>query len=143
MEKSTAMFMTVLAALLLVALAVTGVFLNISLQTQRQYRLEANNGYEQAYYQLTDSVGNMRVNLDKARVTRDPAMMCELMMDASVSCESAAQALYKFSANGYSASALTKFANQVGDYCAYLHSKAAKGSPPCAAACWPSLRSPC
>lgn len=127
MEKSTAMFMTVLAALLLVALAVTGVFLNISLQTQRQYRLEANNGYEQAYYQLTDSVGNMRVNLDKARVTRDPAMMCELMMDASVSCESAAQALYKFSANGYSASALTKFANQVGDYCAYLHSKAAKG----------------
>lgn len=106
MEKSTAMFMTVLAALLLVALAVTGVFLNISLQTQRQYRLEANNGYEQAYYQLTDSVGNMRVNLDKARVTRDPAMMCELMMDASVSCESAAQALYKFSANGYSASAL-------------------------------------
>ena len=54
-------------------------------------------------------------------------MMCELMMDASVSCESAAQALYKFSANGYSASALTKFANQVGDYCAYLHSKAAKG----------------
>ena len=60
MEKSTAMFMTVLAALLLVALAVTGVFLNISLQTQRQYRLEANNGYEQAYYQLTEKARRRR-----------------------------------------------------------------------------------
>lgn len=127
MEKSTATFMTVLAALLLVAVAVMGVFLNVSVNSEEQYRLSANNDYEQAYYQLTDSVGNMRVNLDKARVTRNAAMMCELMMDASVSCESAAQALYKFSADGYSASALTKFANQVGDYCAYLHSKAARG----------------
>ena len=127
MEKSTATFITILAALLLAAVAVMGVFLNISLQSERQYKLEANNDYEQAYYQLTDSVGNMRVNLDKARATHSSAMMCELMMDASVSCESAAQALYKFSADGYSASALTKFANQVGDYCAYLHSKAAKG----------------
>lgn len=127
MERSTAKFFAVLAALLLVGAAVMGVFLNVSMQSERQYRLGVNNDYEQAYYQLTDSVGNMRVNLDKARVTRNSAMMCELMMDASVSCESAAQALYKFSADGYSASALTKFVNQVGDYSAYIHSKASKG----------------
>ena len=127
MNKSAAISITAITALLLIAVAVLSVFLSVSLQEQGQYRRMANNEYEQAYYRLGESMGNVRVNLDKARVVQDSAMMCELMMDASVSCESAAQALYKFSADGYSASALTKFANQVGEYCAYLHSKAAKG----------------
>ena len=127
MKNAAAISLTVVTALLLVAVAVLGVFLSVSLQTQEQYRLSANNAYEQAYYQLTESMGNMRVNLDKARAAQGNAMICKLMMDASVCCQSASQALYRFSSNGHSAAALTKFVNQAGDYCAYLHGKASRG----------------
>lgn len=127
MNKSAAISMTAITALLLIAVAVLSVFLSVSMQEQGQYRRMANNEYEQAYYRLSESMGNVRVNLDKARVVQDSAMMCELMTDISVSCEGAMQALDKFSADGYSARELSKFTNQVGDYCAYLHSKSARG----------------
>ena len=127
MNRAAAISITVITALLLIGVAIMGAFLGVYVSQNKSYANAANAEYTQAYYQLQDSLMNVQSNLSKARVVRGRDMVSELMLDTAVCCESASDALYKFAYSGYSTSAMTKFTNQVADYCTYIHGKAVGG----------------
>ena len=127
MNRSAAISVTVITALLLIAVAVLAALLGVYVKDNGSYARAANSEYTQAYYQLKDSFTNVQTNLSKARVVRGREMLSELMLDTAVCCESAGDALYKFAYSGYSTAAMTKYANQVADYCSYIHNKAVSG----------------
>ena len=127
MNRSAAISVTVITALLLIAVAVLAALLGVYVKDNGSYARAVNSEYTQAYYQLKDSFTNVQSNLSKARVVRGREMLSELMLDTAVCCESAGDALYKFAYSGYSTAAMTKYANQVADYCSYIHNKAVSG----------------
>ena len=77
MNRSAAISVTVITALLLIAVAVLAALLGVYVKDNGSYARAANSEYTQAYYQLKDSFTNVQTNLSKARVVRGREMLSD------------------------------------------------------------------
>lgn len=109
----------------LVAILIAGSVIINGESVRRKNELEA--GYVRAFYNLTDSVNNLEVNLSKLMVADGKAESVPIINDVNAQAEMAVMSLSDLPMDYGNVRKAAKYFNQVGDWCRTYAGAAAKG----------------
>ncbi|MCL2675442.1 MAG: germination protein YpeB [Firmicutes bacterium] len=115
-KKSTAgIIAATLAFAVLISAFATGIFLLD--RENRANRLAIENIYQQNIYQMSESVGNIEVNMSKLMISGEAAETAVLLNDTYHHAQMAITSLNILPVNQEDRAECEKFLNQLGDWC--------------------------
>ncbi|MEG1609033.1 MAG: germination protein YpeB [Clostridia bacterium] len=127
MSKKNKVAMIVVAVVLVAVVVALSTLLGLSVANNGVWLKNAENGFEQALFDLTENVFNAETKLSKMQVARSVNLQQEMLLDVTMNAFNANASLTHLAYKGYDLSSLTKFVNQCGDYCQQLLKKLDSG----------------
>ena len=121
----------VVAACVLFAIAaiVLAALLSVYVSRAGDARIDAENNYRAAYFELLDSMLDIETDLSKMKVASTDAMQTELMLDTAINAELAGQSLSSLVRDEYQLEPTIKFCNQLQDFAKYIVKKIDREQP--------------
>ena len=116
-------------ALFLAAAVVLAVLLGVYVSRAGDARIDAENNYRAAYFELLDSMLDIETDLSKMKVASTDAMQTELMLDTAINAELAGQSLSALVRDEYQLEPTIKFCNQLQDFAKYIVKKIDREQP--------------
>jgi len=111
-NRNHALIYTVMGILLVIA-SVTAVY---QFRKSRQYRMELNNQYTRAFYELSDYVNDIETNLNKGMLASSPAQLASISGEIYRLSNSAKSCLGELPTSQVQLDKTAKFLSQTGDY---------------------------
>ena len=117
---------------LLGAVVVLGALVNWGLrerQKQHDYKAYMDNLYSKSYYELVGHVQNIQTDLEKLAVSGDPEQNWILLSNVWRHADSAQQDLGQLPELGVPGSDMSKYLNQVSDFCQVIMQRLSRRQP--------------
>jgi len=114
------------------ALAVVGGLVNWGVnerQKQQDYKAYMDNLYSKSYYELVGHVQNIQTDLEKLTISGDPEQNLMLLSNVWRHADSAQQNLGQLPELGVPGSDMSKYLNQVSDFCQSLMGRLGRRQP--------------
>lgn len=112
-----------------VAAVVLAALLSVYVSRAGDARIDAENNYRAAYFELLDSMLDIETDLSKMKVASTDAMQTELMLDTAINAELAGQSLSALVRDEYQLEPTIKFCNQLQDFAKYIVKKIDREQP--------------
>lgn len=125
--KKTQIAIIVVSSLLIAIVITLSALLGVSMSKNGKWLKNAENSFQRAIYDLSESVFSIETDLSKMQVARSATLQREILLKAATDSKEAVASLTHLSYSGYDMSNLTKFINQSGDYCTQMLKKVNRG----------------
>lgn len=112
-----------------IAAIVLAALLSVYVLRAGDARIDAENNYRAAYFELLDSMLDIETDLSKMKVASTDAMQTELMLDTAINAELAGQSLSALVRDEYQLEPTIKFCNQLQDFAKYIVKKIDREQP--------------
>lgn len=127
MSKSNKICGAVIAALG-ICLVISGIGWYRCAARGRDLRISVNNGYDRAFFELTDYVSDIDALLSKARLASDPAQLASVSNEIFMKAAEAKSCFGQLPTENADLEHTAKFLSQVGDYTYVLSRNMINGS---------------